>query len=549
MKKKDKKIEKEMTEISFNLLKDAWIPVKMENSDFKLTCIEDCLFNPQEILEISSDNPFAVISIYRLLLAILHRNFGPKNRREWTSMYTAGEWDKSELERYFEKWSHRFELFNEPENRFYQIKAPVIKDSIINKLDHSKSTGNMKALFDHTWDLNSKPINVEKAAQLLVISQNYGLSGLGGFLDIDGNKKRINFSHGTLVSGIVVLLKGVNLFDTLMLNLVRYDNSHPFKKSETHDDIPFWERDDKSLNEDKKGRYPYGYLDYLTWQSRRLWLIPFIEDNQIKVQNLFMANGEKIKDDWTNNNNKPQMVYKINRKSELKTLRINPNRHIWRDAEALIRLNDPKTPTKIKSPIAINWISLLVSSGVLSSQKIYNLEIFGICTDPKKAAKIISWHKSSIPLPLKYLEDQSLVNNVKNFIEKCELIDKSIYSTMFSYGKAYLYPLTDEKGGSSLSSNQRDRVRAFVKNHQLQYKYWSLIEKHFFKFLEELASENDLIKRRELVNITIKNHVVRIARSLLNSVKDNAKNDPRALKPLVQTFGYFYKQIRDLQVI
>ena len=36
----------------------------------------------------------------------------------------------------------------------------------------------------------------------------------------------------------------------------------------------------------------------------------------------------------------------------------------------------------------------------------------------KKAAKIINWDKSYVPLPLKFLKDPTLVDNVREFLEK-----------------------------------------------------------------------------------------------------------------------------------
>lgn len=519
-----------MNKISFNLLEDSWVPCEMRSKEFKMLSIKDVLFNANNILEISSDNPLIVISIYRLLLAILHRNFGPKNKVEWKAIYNAGKWDKNALEQYFIKWKQRFDLFNEPENRFYQIKPPEITNKTpITKLNHAMTSGHSTALFDHNWDSNISSMNAEDTAQLLVAFQNFAVGG--------GKSSPFNYSHAPLISSIIILLKGKDLFETLMLNFIRYDQHHPFVKSEDYKDMPFWERNDKSLHKEKAGRFPHGYLDYLTWQSRRIWLIPMLEDGKIKVKYMFMAQGEKLKVEWKKD---PQMVYKLDNKNQLKSINFIPDRQVWRDTEALLRLND--SDSKFISPKAINWVSIFVSEKIIPPSRRYNLGLYGLCNDPSKAAKIVSWHRSNIPLPLKYLEDPSLVDNVKSFVEKCETVGRILNSTLYFFGKAYLFP--DE---SSLNRNQQNKINDFIQNYQIRIKYWNLIEKYFYKFMEEIAQEPDFEKRQSIIKKWVNEHILKTARDLLNTVKINIRSDPRALKPYIQNVGYFFKHSHSLK--
>lgn len=519
-----------MSKISFNLLEEPWIPCEMKSKESKLLSIKNVLFQAREILDITSDNPLIVVSIYRLLLAILHRNFGPKNRNGWKEIYEEGKWDKNVLEEYFKKWEHRFELFNEPENRFYQmdISETIKNETPIRKLNLALSSGHNTSLFDHNWDSEITPLSIENVAQILVAFQNFAVGG--------GKSVPYNYSHAPLISSIIALLKGNDLFETLMLNFIRYDQKHPFEKSEDHEDIPFWERDKKLLSEDKDGRFPYGYLDYLTWQSRRIWLVPILYDGNIKVKYVYLAQGEKVKQEW---NWDPQMVYKVNKENKTLPLKLDPDRHVWRDAESLLRIND--SDSKNRSPAAINWVSTLTQTGIIDLSRRYNLEIYGLCNDPKKAAKIISWHRSHIPLPLKLLEDQSLIDNVKTFIGKCEKIEQILSKTIQLFAREYLFP-----GVSSLSTNQWNSINDFIQNHQIRTKYWNLVENFFYKFMEEIVKEPDFEKRIEIIKIWINDSVLKTAQKLLNSIKVNIKNDPRALKPFIQTEGYFLKHTHDL---
>ncbi len=519
-----------MSEIHFNLLQDHWIPCNMESNQFKLLSIENVLFDTQKVVDVSSANPLIEFSIYRLLLAILHRNFGPESRSRWVKIYQAGSWDKTILTKYFKKWRHRFELFNESENRFYQIEAPEVKkETPITKLDHTLSTGNNATLFDHSWDADIAPMRLPDVAQLLVAFQNFAVSG--------GKNYPYYYSHAPLISGICAFLKGENLFETLMLNFIRYDHEHPFNQLEEHEDIPFWERDNKSLYEGKEGRIPNGYLDYLTWQSRRLWLIPFSTNDEIRVKYVIMAQGEKVKDDWKSD---PQMIYKLNKKNERVLIKLNPERQVWRNAEALLRLNDSEG--RIFSPGAINWISKFIPMKIIPSSRRYNLELYGLCNDPKNVAKIINWVHSYIPLPLKYLEDQSFVADVTTFMEKCERIEQSLIKTIDFFIKGYLFP---EK--PTLTKKAWNEVRAMRNTYQIQIQYWNQIEPHFYRFVLEVVRESALEKRLEISDRLLKNGAVKKASHILNSIKVMLPSDDlRALKSFIQNSGYFFKQISNL---
>lgn len=519
-----------MEKIKFNLLENGWIPCSMLNNEFKLLSIKEALFKADQILDISSNNPLAPISIYRLLLAILHRNFGPKDRKEWVSIFKRGMWDKNILETYFNVWTQKFELFNKAGDRFYQTEIPEISNKTpITKLNHALSSGNNAALFDHNWDSDITPISVEEVAQLLVTFQCFAVGG--------GKSVPFYFSHAPLISSICVMLKGRNLFETLMLNFIRYDNDHPFVQSNKREDIPFWERTDKKLNKNKDGRYPNGYLDYLTWQSRRIWLIHEIQNGKITVKEVYMAQGEKVIDEWAED---PQMVYKLDEKNKKIPIKLNPDRHVWRDVEALLRLND--SGSKFVSPIAINWISMLMQMDVLSAASRYNLEVFGLCNDPKKAARILSWNRSSIPLPLKFLEDQSLVENIKAFIQKCEKIENILNKTLYFFGKDYLFPESQ-----TLSTNQRNKVKEFVGNYQISTRYWNRIEQYFYAFMKKIALYSGFDKRMEILKEYINNNIIKTARDLFSIINKNFREDLRALKPLIQNKGFFMKQLQDIK--
>src|SRR5207247_9047327 len=86
-----------------------------------------------------------------------------------------------------------------------------------------------------------------------------------------------NFTDAPWARGIAFLAEGDTLFETLALNLVRYPPDAGAFKYQTDDpdeDVPVWQRDDPFK---RRHDTPRGYIDYLTWPSRRIHLLPPLE--------------------------------------------------------------------------------------------------------------------------------------------------------------------------------------------------------------------------------------------------------------------------------
>ena len=81
-----------------------------------------------------------------------------------------------------------------------------------------------------------------------------------------------NFTDSTCARGVIFFVQNESLFQTLALNLIRYpDRANDAVMPCIRLDAPAWEMDDP-CKPDRS--VPFGYLDYLTWQSRRVLLLP-----------------------------------------------------------------------------------------------------------------------------------------------------------------------------------------------------------------------------------------------------------------------------------
>jgi CRISPR system Cascade subunit CasA len=90
----------------FNLIEEPWIPCLMlKTNKIELLSLFDTLTQAHDIKEIADNSPLVVVSLHRLLLAILHRKFGPTSFDNWKELWQRGQsegWNADILRAYFE---------------------------------------------------------------------------------------------------------------------------------------------------------------------------------------------------------------------------------------------------------------------------------------------------------------------------------------------------------------------------------------------------------------------------------------------------------------
>ncbi len=272
---------------TFNLVSEPWIPcvTAQGRQEFSL---REVLAQAHTIKELTDDSPLVTVALHRLLLAILHRNFGPASFDEWKELWKAGKWEEAKLNQYFEQWQHRFDLFDK-EYPFYQDPFDESLKTIkpLSQLSEEMATGNNGTLFDHSFESSGKTYLPATAARLLTARQSFGFAGTGGYF------------NSTMISGYSVLAIGNTLFETLLLNLLPYNNERPIPQmieNGVSRDLPCWEQTrDAQLSQ--KERNTFGYLDYLTWQSRNIHLLAKENEDLILLSRCQFSQKLKLKDE------------------------------------------------------------------------------------------------------------------------------------------------------------------------------------------------------------------------------------------------------------
>ncbi len=457
-----------MASYSFNLVDESWIPCLMLDGTASDLGLLETLTRAHETREVFDPSPLITVALHRLLLAILHRNFGPADLAEWAHLWNENQWDRNRLSMYFSSWRQRFDLFDD-QRPFYQTgEIANAKRHPAHLLAIELSSGNNQVLFDHSNDFNPLALSPAAAARYLVARQAYSI-GLG-------NSSPFHFSDSPLIRGLSTMALGGNLFETLALNLIAYGEDRPFPRR--GDDLPAWEQENPAQPQ-REGSPISGYLDYLTWQSRSIHLFP--EGDPVRVcycqlqQNLKLPKQEYLGlDPFKRFMKDPQHGYV--------PLSISKNKAPWRDSDVLFQ----KTDLSHIRPVVFDWLANIEDmrrNGRIEAKKAYGFVASGLATRKGKAASVILWRHERMPLPLDYLLDESLVGDLHSALAKCEAAGKALGSALWKFAATVLAP---HEGKA-----ERNAVRDLVSHLGADRFFWSRLETPFYRLLSTLPNNRE----------------------------------------------------------
>lgn len=512
----------------FNLIDEPWIPCLMPDNRLQEFGLLEVLVRAPEIREIFHSSPLVVTAVHRLLLAILHRNFGPENLAAWKELWERGSFDAQVLQQYFDRWRERFFLFH-PERPFYQVpNMEGATEHPPQKLMQEASWGNNPTLFDHNFKKLSVPLHPKQAALYLLASQAFSFAGTAG-------KNFENFTDSPLARGLIVVPLGQNLFETLSLNLINYNQENPIPWINS-DDPPCWEQDLKNYF-NRGNKIINGYLDYLTLLSRKINLI--FDENKIIIK-CQIIQGLKLSDNFTK---EVFMAYKQVQEQGLIPLRLEPERAIWRDSHALLcelhKINLKKKKLMTRRPEIFNWIARIKND--LGSRD-YQFDVMGMASNK---AKVELWRFERLPLPLAYLDDKDLLGELRLALEKCERAHDLLLSHTKKLAALVLAPPV---AGQRRQADPKEVAR-LVQSWAPSRRYWARLEAPFRHLMIELPADQTENEDGEVVYGTRllpewRRTVYQAARQGFQEVAKGLENSLRSLKALAQVEGPFLAALK-----
>jgi CRISPR system Cascade subunit CasA len=535
--------------MEFNLVDEKWIPCliagEKTSQEFSL---RETLLQAHEIDEIFDNSPLITISLHRLLLAILHRNFGPASFSEWKKFWNQNQkrWGEEVIKvinDYLDEWKPRFKLFD-AEKPFYQVaeiknkKGEVADLKTVTIMSQELASGNNATLFDHNFEQLGKNFSFSETARYLITTQAFALPG--------GVSFPFNFSLANSTKGITFLAKGDNLFQTLALNLVLYNEEMPFPISSNAEDLPIWEQ--KNLAQpDAKGTDAKGYLDYLTWQSRKVVIEkPVIEEvaKCVVQQNLVLSKTHAVLD--------PLKCYVVDKTEGITPLKFNSEKSLWRDTQALFQ--QIKVDSRKKKSLSLTSFLARVEqarkSGEIEAKSQYDLIAYGLVTKDK-AANVVSWSRERLPLPMIYTtgEGKVLVDRLKDSLNLAENIGEILRNSIWFLSKLLLSPMSDDANARQPDSKD---VRKVSETFGAEGIYWSRLESPFKNLLVNLPKDKsfdedgDEVFGKEELKIWART-VDKIAMQAFEIAINGLSGSARELKAIAEAEGVFHSRMKKLR--
>jgi CRISPR system Cascade subunit CasA len=446
----------------FNLVDEPWLPCIQADGTAVELGLYDTLAQAHSLRELYGETPLGIAALHRLLLAILHRNFGPASHKAWSHLWRRGRWDKAALRDYFDEWHLRFDLFDK-DHPFYQSPDPPGEPEPLNRLFLPLAYNS--TLFEHQLADGSLAIPAGQAARWVVTMQASGI-GMGPPFN--------PYPTGPQVGAMLVMPQGRTLFETLIFNLIKYTDEEPIPAN--GGDKPIWECDENPFPPHPKTFYLPGYLGYLTWQSRTIHLLPEWaewEGGEIRVRECYLSQGAR----WDNRQiEDPMKVYVKDKKLGMVPLRLLQGKAMWRDAGAIFRLYEPQN---IRPPLSISWLAEHVSTGDLQLSQTYNYVALGLCN---KQARLDFFRHERMPLPLDYLQDEVLVEKLRDALHVAEKVGTALRRAGWELAQWVVSP-TDKRQA------HRDGVKLVFSQLNLENPYWSRLEVPFHGFLCDLPRD------------------------------------------------------------
>jgi len=491
---------------SFNLMEEPWIPCLTTDGERRELSLSRALRAAGEIQEIHDPSPLVTVALHRLLLAVLHRVFGPKGNRDWANLWRRGRWNPQPLEQYFQTWHHRFYLFDQ-ERPFAQV--PYMSDARehpIASLVLEAASGNNSTLFNHAVVEGDREIPPARAACYLLAHQAFAI----GF----GKSRPFYFRDGTLTRGMSLLAYGDNLFETLALNLMPEVRWSPFEDSAA--DKPFWEFD--ALSEpNPTGTWPTGRSDYLTWLSRRAHLIAEGAPQRVvrcQIQQNLCLPPENIR--WD-----PFKRYRRD-SAGWTPIGLSADKAAWRDCHALLNLK----VTGEFPPQLLYWLGTyreLRDAGEIEARPECRLVVFGLSTAPGKAASVEMWRQERLPLPLDYLNNDELLGLLKACLEVADEVGSVLRRATWYLARQLLRRKSGQAGGPD--------VQQLADHLSLDELFWPRLEQPFHALLADLPANTGLEAWRD--------HLERTARAAFRTLWPELEGSGRGLRSLVAAEAFF----------
>lgn len=328
--------------MSFDLVDEPWVPVLRAGKHVPVS-LRQALTGAHEIDELAAPRPTLVAAVLRhaLLPVAIDALDIPTSEADWAERWRAGQFDTAEINAYLDRHRDRFDLFH-PTQPFAQVgdletTSGETKPSSL--LIPSIAAGNNVPLFSARLETDPPELTPAEALLWLLHTHCWDTAAIKTGAVGDPNVKRGKTTGnptGSLGQFEVVMPVGQSLFETLLLNTPIRPDGRPT------DDLPQWRRD--PAGPEWQERPPRGLCDLLTWQARRIRLIPADGPTGPLVREVIVCAGDRLVADP---DLEPHAAWRRNPRPRAGQPARRPQRPVagrnaWQGLNALLAINPPE---------------------------------------------------------------------------------------------------------------------------------------------------------------------------------------------------------------
>ena len=399
--------------MSFNLWTERWVPVLFENGDRREVGLRELLQRAHEMVEIDDPLPTVCYGLYRMLVALVMDIHQFEELDQLADALEKGRFEAENLGTYEDEFGKLFDLFDE-KRPFFQTALPA---------DHSEKLKPVAALFQHvpsgTGATHFAHGNADEHAWSPQVCAR-ALTTIAPFMTAGGA------GYSPSINGAppwYLLLKGKNLFETLLLNCWGEPSDGVYGELGK----PAW-REEKPV-EPKVERHSYTLLEGLTWQPRIVQLQPGSggictssgEPSEILVRDMYFTFGWKVgsPDNWTD----PHVAYVVDEKRGRLKVMPREGRDPWRHFSAFtLAERRPKTLAQLEQ-----------LQDELPTLEDVRLECLGMRTDN---AKIFEWRRETLRLSkgvFRHPEAEMMVEQGLEYVDEYGGLLRNCLKTAFEH--------------------------------------------------------------------------------------------------------------------
>lgn len=523
---------------SFNLVDEPWLPCVRLDGTIAVLSLRDTLTQAHQLQSLTGDSPPQTAALHRFLLAILHRVFGPEDEDAWGELWDAKIFEEERLNAYLGVWKHRFDLFD-AERPFYQSATLYLESKWVSSRRLIHDLHGAYYLFRHQEIDGKAYLTPSEASRAVITAQAFGHCGTSGAFrpqQSPGDKKiQEMFVDSSNTRAINFLVQGDSLFETLMLNLVQYpDNSIVIHFD---DDAPTWELEDPCSPERPR---LLGYLDYLTWQNRRILLRP--ESGQQGNTVVWEMRWEPATRIGEAPPDSIQHHFK-NKKEGFQPLYFSEGKSLWRDSGALFSLhNRDETEPKNRPPATFQWLQNLTDpyEEQLEKHTRYNCLALGMSSKPGQAT-VYFYREESMPFPLDYFHKPQLVGRLQDVLKDTEEVVRHLRFSLQIMGMYLQVPNADSESWKKLNRNTKKTINEWVTHTGVEHHYWVSLDVPFYELLLALPRADG-----EVTRIEWRKQLRSTAYSAFEQATQYVGEDGRSLKAIVRGRSYLNYRLNEL---